>query len=131
MTTGNITLVPCAFLGRNVGGGVITRMRDSLAAIEGALKTEYNNLNPGMPFIQWCGINGIGGFREHGGPHTKGIAVDLDYTENPYIAIRTGTHFGGEAAGASLGVRVEAIEAFDHDGRASGRMKGAIDAGPP
>lgn len=113
MATGNITLVPCTFLGKKVGGGVIVRMRDSLAAVEAALKTEYNNLNPGMPFIQWCGINGIGGFREHGGPHTKGIAVDLDYTENPYIAIRTGTHFGGEAAGASLGVRVEAIEACD------------------
>lgn len=113
MTTANITLVPCTFLGRNVGGGVVARMKNALVAVEGALKIEYNNVNPGVPFIQWCGITNIGGFRQHGGPHTKGIAVDLDYTNNPYIAVRTGANYGGEAAGSKLGVRVAAVEACD------------------
>lgn len=113
MTDTNISLVSCTFLGRSVGGGVIARMRDSLAAVESALKTQYNTLNPGVSFVEWCGVHGVGGFREHGGPHTKGIAVDLDYTENPYIATRTGPHYGGEAAGASLGVRAAAVEACD------------------
>jgi hypothetical protein len=62
MATGNITLVPCSFLGKKVGGGVIARMRDSLAAVEAALKIEYSNLNLGIPFIQWCGVNSIGGY---------------------------------------------------------------------
>ena len=109
----NITLVSCTFLGRNVGGGVIARMRDTLAAVEAALKTQYTAQNLGIPFVEWCGVHGVGGFREHGGPHTKGIAVDLDYTENPYIATRTGPHYGGEAYGATLGVRAAAVEACD------------------
>ena len=110
----DIALVSCNFLGRSVGGGVIARMRDALAAVEASLKTEYASVNPGVSFVDWCGIGGIGGFRENGGPHTHGIAVDLDYGANPYIATRTGSHLGGEAAGIGLtGVREAAIAACD------------------
>lgn len=109
----NIVLVSCTFLGHNVGGGVISRMKDALVAVETQLKKEHGEVNPGVPFLQWCGVGNIGGYRENGGPHTKGIAVDLDYTSNPYIAVRTGSRYGGEAAGSKLGVRAAAVEACD------------------
>jgi len=109
-----ITLVKATFLGRNVGGGVIARMRDALALAEDALKAEHAAKAPQIPWLDWCGVHDIGGWRANGGPHTKGIAVDLDYTMNPYIATRTGPRLGGEAQGAKLTKqRQMAIDACD------------------
>lgn len=114
MTAPTDLVTQCSFLGHSVGGGVVPKMLAALHAVEAALKAQYTAANPGVPFAEWCGITGVGGFREHGGPHTRGIAVDLDYTLNPYIATRTGQHFGGEFAGAGLvGVREAAVEACD------------------
>jgi len=97
-----ITLVRTQFLGRNVGGGVTAAMRDALAKAEEALKAEHASQAPQVPWLDWCGVQSIGGYRLNGGPHTRGIAVDLDYTENPYIATRTANRYGGEAQGAKL-----------------------------
>ena len=78
----------------------------------------------------------MGGYRERAGFHGKGLAVDLDYTSNPYVATRSGARLGGEAAGATLGVRKAAVEACDRacggpgradlSGRRAGESTGAV-----
>ncbi len=118
-------LVQCRFLGGRVNGGVAARMRDALARTEASLHAEFTTLEPakridpdtGAPtadFAKWCDVRTVGGYRASAGLHSKGIAVDLDYGENPYIATRTGQTLGGERAGARLlAMRRDALAACD------------------
>ncbi len=115
-------LVRATFLGHAVGGGVSARMRDALLAVEADLRAEHAGLpEPRPDFVAWCGVRqGLGGYREGAGFHAKGVAIDIDYELNPYIATRTGTALGGEAAGAKLGVRAAALAACDRACAAAG-----------
>ena len=88
----------------------------TLAKVETALAAQHAAEAPGMKFSAWHGIRGVGGYRAHGGMHSKGRAVDLNYSRNGYAVCRTvtprGTVFGGEAAAASLtGTRAAFIAA--------------------
>lgn len=88
-----------------------------LARVESALHDEWTRAMLALPggaptpsFSQWHGVRGVGGYRPHGGWHSKGVAVDLNYRANGYAVCRStvGAHVvhGGEAAGAGLaGVR--------------------------
>lgn len=115
-------LVRCRFLGRSVDGGVSAKMRDALAAVEAALRAEHAQLpEPRPEFIAWCDVRkNIGGHRPGRSFHGKGVAIDIDYEQNPYIATRTGKILGGEAAGRKLNVRAAAIEACDRACAAAG-----------
>jgi hypothetical protein len=95
-------LVQGKFLERTIHGGVAPKMLSWLGKVEADLRTTYAAVNPGVPFKVWCGDNGIGGWRLHGGKHTDGVAIDLAYDENPYVVTRNGTKFGGEYKGRSL-----------------------------
>jgi hypothetical protein len=88
----------------------------TLAKVETALAAQHAAEAPGMKFSAWHGIRGVGGYRAHGGMHSKGRAVDLNYSRNGYAVCRTvtprGTVFGGEAVAASLtGTRAAFIAA--------------------
>jgi hypothetical protein len=108
-------LVPCVFLGRNVGGGVIGPFQAVLKDVEGVLRQQYALQNLNASFYDWCGIHAVGGFRPSpSGYHGHGVAVDLNYSTNGYSVSRTGKILGGEAAGADLhSVRVAFMEAAD------------------
>jgi len=105
------SLVSMRFLGCNTR--VAPKLRDVLARVERALVDEHRATAPGVPFELWHGVHGVGGYRKAAGWHGHGLAVDLDYTLNPYVATRTDGTYGGEAAGAELGVRKGAVLACD------------------
>lgn len=99
------------FLGRSCR--VAPRLAAKLAKVEDALRIEWGSTAAGVPFQLWHNVHSVGGYRKAAGYHGRGLAIDVDYTPNPYIATRTGGTYGGEAAGASLGVRGWAVEACD------------------
>ena len=112
------TLITTRFLGVGIGGGVAPAMRDALGRVEDALRDEYARAQlaapDGLTWGPWHGVHAIGGYREHGGHHSEGIAIDLDYARNGYAPTRTGSTLGGEAAGAKLpGVRAAFMAACD------------------
>lgn len=112
------TLIATRFLGVGIGGGVAPAMRDALGRVEDALRDEYARgqlaAPDGLTWGPWHGVSAIGGYRERGGHHSEGIAIDLDYTRNGYSVTRTGSTLGGEAAGAKLpGVRAAFMAACD------------------
>ena len=80
-------LVSVRFLG--CSARVAPRLRDVLARVERALVDEHRATAPGVPFELWHNVHGCGGYRKAAGWHGHGLAVDLDYTLNPYIATRT------------------------------------------
>lgn len=103
------SLIPAAFLRCHVGGGVSPAMRDALAKAEASIVATC----PDWDAI-FKRVRSVGGYRPHGGKHSLGIAVDLDYAANPYIATRTGKVYGGELAGATLtGTREAAVAVCD------------------
>lgn len=116
MTTGP-GMVATRFLGVAITGGVAPRMRDALGRVEDHLRDEYAREMLALPadalrptWEAWHGIRQVGGWREHGGHHTEGVAVDLNPSTNGYAVCATATArgivYGGEAAGAKLpGVR--------------------------
>ena len=126
------------FLGQSIGGGVIPAFHARLQKVEAALREEHARVSPGIDFVAWCGITSVGGFRTPGGFHAKGVAVDLNYLTNGYMATRTGGTYGGEYAARDLGVRKPALDACDRaclafDGapadlsaRKSGESTGAV-----
>ena len=112
------TLITTRFLGVGIGGGVAPAMRDALGRVEDALRDEYARVQlsapDGVTWGPWHGVHAIGGYRERGGHHSEGIAIDLDYARNGYAPTRTGATLGGEAAGAKLpGVRAAFMSACD------------------
>jgi len=112
------TLIATRFLGVGIGGGVAPAMRDALGRVEDALRDEYARAQlaapDGVTWGPWHGVSAIGGYRERGGHHSEGIAIDLDYARNGYAPTRTGSTLGGEAAGAKLpGVRAAFMAACD------------------
>ena len=104
-------LVTVRFLGCSTR--VVPRMAKLLAAAERHLVEEHAATAPGVPFALWHNVHTVGGYRRAAGYHGRGVAIDVDYTPNPYIATRTRGSYGGEAAGAALGVRGWAVEACD------------------
>lgn len=81
-----------------------------LNRVESDLEVEWTLTDRSVPFGQWHGIRGVGGYRARAGWHGRGLAVDLNYARNGYLVTRTvakgRTIYGGEAAGARLdGVR--------------------------
>ena len=112
------TLIATRFLGVGIGGGVAPAMRDALGRVEDALRDEYARAQlsapDGLSWPEWHGVHAIGGYRAHGGHHSEGIAIDVDYARNGYAPTRTGSTLGGEAAGAKLpGVRAAFMAAAD------------------
>lgn len=105
------SLVSIRFLG--CATRVAPKLAAILAAVERALVAVHAAAAPGVPFSLWHNVHGVGGYRARAGFHGKGLAVDVDYTLNPYVATRTGARLGGEAAGAALPVRKPAVEACD------------------
>jgi len=105
------SLVSVHFLGCTTR--VAPRLAAVLATVERALVAVHAASAPGVPFSLWHNVHGVGGYRKAAGWHGKGLAVDVDYTLNPYVATRTGARLGGEAAGAALPVRKPAVEACD------------------
>jgi len=111
-------MIATRFLGVGIGGGVAPSMRDALGRVEDALRDEYARAQlaapDGVTWGPWHGVSAIGGYRERGGHHSEGIAIDLDYARNGYAPTRTGSTLGGEAAGAKLpGVRAAFMAACD------------------
>jgi len=110
MTFDPASLVPATFLRCPVGGGVSPAMRDALAKAEASIVRDY----PDRWDAIFKRVGTVGGYRPSAGKHSLGIAVDLDYLANPYVATRKGAVFGGERAGAALsGVREDAVAASD------------------
>lgn len=112
------TLIATRFLGVGIGGGVAPAMRDALGRVEDALRDEYARgqlaAPDGLTWGPWHGVHALGGYRERGGHHSEGIAIDIDYARNGYSVTRTGSTLGGEAAGAKLpGVRAAFMAACD------------------
>jgi len=112
------TLIATRFLGVGIGGGVAPALRDALGRVEDALRDEYARAQlsapDGLSWPEWHGVHAIGGYRAHGGHHSEGIAIDIDYARNGYAPTRTGSTLGGEAAGAKLpGVRAAFMAACD------------------
>ena len=112
------TLIATRFLGVGIGGGVAPALRDALGRVEDHLRDEYARAQltapDGLSWTDWHGVTAIGGYRERGGHHSEGIAIDLDYARNGYAPTRTGSTLGGEAAGAKLpGVRAAFMAAAD------------------
>lgn len=117
------TLVSVRFLGCSVR--VAPLLATVLARVETALHDEWTRAQLALPggapvqaFAAWHGVRGVGGYRPHGGWHSKGIALDLNYQTNGYAVCRStvGAHVvhGGEAAGAGLaGVRRAFADACD------------------
>jgi len=117
------SLVSVRFLGCSTR--VAPRLAEVLAKVEASLHAEYTRAMLALPggapapsFAQWHGVRGVGGYRPHGGHHSQGIAVDLNYQTNGYAVCRStvGAHVihGGEAAGAGLaGVRRAFADACD------------------
>jgi hypothetical protein len=113
-----VPLIATRFLGVGIGGGVAPVLRDALGRVEDALRDEYARAQltapDGLTWGPWHGVHAIGGYRERGGHHSEGIAIDLDYARNGYSPTRTGSTLGGEAAGAKLpGVRAAFMAAAD------------------
>lgn len=107
-------IVAVTFLGWDVEGGVEQRMADRLAAVEVSLRREWSGSGSTDDFISWCGIRETHKGFHRGGYHGQGIAIDLDYTTNPYIATRTGSTYGGEAGFPDAAARRQrAAEAYD------------------
>ena len=111
-------MIATRFLGVGIGGGVAPALRDALGRVEDALRDEYARgqlaAPDGVTWGPWHGVSAIGGYRERGGHHSEGIAIDLDYARNGYAPTRTGSTLGGEAAGAKLpGVRAAFMAACD------------------
>lgn len=110
-------MVTTRFLGVAITGGVAPRMRNALGRVEDHLRDEYARAMLALPadaprltWEQWHGIRQVGGWRERGGHHTEGIAVDLNVPTNGYAVCATqtarGIVYGGEAAGSKLpGIR--------------------------
>lgn len=71
------------------------------------------SLGSAPSFEVWCGVTGLGGYREGGGWHGRAKAGDFNYRRNGYCAMRHGKSFGGEEAGAGLGLRRAAVEVYD------------------
>jgi len=112
------TLIATRFLSVGIGGVVAPSLRDALGRVEDALRDEYARVQlsapDGLTWGPWHGVHAIGGYRERGGHHSEGIAIDIDYARNGYAPTRTGSTLGGEAAGAKLpGVRAAFMAACD------------------
>jgi len=92
-----MALVGTQFLGFQVGGGVEQRMADRLASVEAELRRIHAEQGAVEDFVTWGGIRQQHGGHRAGGYHAAGIAIDINYDTNPYIATRTGSTYGGEA----------------------------------
>lgn len=99
-----MAIVAATFLGFQIEGGVEEEMKRRLEAVEEELKG----------IGQATGLNQRPKGFHSGGYHGHGIAIDLNYDTNPYIATRTGRTFGGESGfiGGSEG-RARAVEVYD------------------
>lgn len=101
------SLVTVQWLGRSVR--CIPRFAAKLARVEAALHADYTRamiatgggiMQP--TFAQWHGVRGVGGYRRGAGYHGKGRAIDINYSRNGYLAVRTVIPggrivYGGEA----------------------------------
>ena len=100
-------LVTMRFLDHRVR--VVPRFSAKLARVEAALDVEYRRAMIAMPggvpqptFAQWHGVRGVGGWRDSAGYHGLGRAIDINYSRNGYLAVRTvlpggRVVYGGEA----------------------------------
>ncbi|HET9143112.1 hypothetical protein [Actinophytocola sp.] len=100
------------FLGQPCENGVDPSMVAALAAVEENLRELHRAAGVESPFEQWAGIHEPHKGIYPGGHHAAGIAVDLNYTTNPYVATRTVHTFGGER-GSAVAVRRAAVEVYD------------------
>lgn len=100
------------FLGQTVEGGVDSRLATALVAVESHLRELHRNGGVAVSFEQWAGIREPHKGTHPGGYHGQGIAIDMNYTTNPYIATRSGGTFGGES-GTSQQVRSRAVDVYD------------------
>jgi hypothetical protein len=63
-------------------------------------KTDSNGV---LTYGEWCGVRQKHiGLKDKKSLHSVGKALDIDASRNPYIATRTGSVLGGEAATASV-----------------------------
>jgi hypothetical protein len=123
-----------SFLGLEVGGDVGAPMRDRLAIVDRQMRAAFAaDPEPRMPvtgepaidIAAWCGVRSVGGIRADAGPHTAGVAIDINYDTQPYIvtcSVKPGAAFddldkwrlGGEkAARAMVAMRVDACTVYE------------------
>ncbi len=109
------SLVSATFLGRSYRAA--PKLVKLLNKAETNLKAEWEKTDRSIPFAQWHGIRGVGGYRKGGGWHAHGLALDLNYPRNGYVATRTLVGgrwiYGGESGGDFSGVRKAFADACD------------------
>jgi hypothetical protein len=109
-----MAIIPFSFLGKSCEGGVDERMAQALSRVEASLREVYSQSGTNDSFEAWCQIHETHKGFHVGGYHGQGIAIDINYTTNPYIATRTGQTFGGEfAPGDRTPMRRLALQACD------------------
>lgn len=87
-------------------------MASALADVESHLRAVYSDGGVAVSFEEWAGIREPHKGTHPGGYHGQGIAIDMNYTTNPYIATRSGQTYGGES-GTTQQVRKRAVEVYD------------------
>ncbi len=110
------------FIGMPVQGGINPTMQGRLDDVADELRTRFTAVHSRAPgddaeLRDWAGVFSMAGWRHRPGStskHCSGSAVDVNYRNQPYIATRTGSVYGGEAAGAALtSQRRAAVEVYD------------------
>jgi len=116
-----------SFLGLNIGGGVNPTLASRLDNVAAQLNRDYQSVH-GAPATNdtvvrnWAGINNMSGWRQRSTPsrskHCSGSAVDVNYTNQPYIVTRSEVNgrevLGGERAGRRLTSQRQAtVDVFD------------------
>lgn len=116
-----------SFLGLNIGGGVNPTMASRLDDVAAQLRLDYQAVH-GTPAASdtdvrnWAGIYSMRGWRQRSTPstskHCSGSAVDVNYSNQPYIVTRSMVNgrevLGGELAGQGFTAQRQAtVDVFD------------------
>lgn len=87
----------------HTGAGVCAEMKQVLMAAQKDIFNAYAAEVRGQGetpseagFKKWCGVADLVGWQFRGGQHSRGSAIDIEPTFNPYVATKSGDTFGGE-----------------------------------
>ncbi len=92
-----------AIVEEHKGAGVCAELRDLLFRAQRRIYRSYAaemSSTGGTPtesgFRAWCGVRVVSGWQFRSKQHSRGAAIDIDATFNPYVVTRTGAELGGE-----------------------------------